>query len=113
MTHRLTFREAEVTRLIRAARKAGETVHRLEVAPDGTLKAFLHPTTESDVDAELDRELEEFRLRLASRPLESRPRAAGRTAQEHLRQRVQTRMEAEKQARPRKRRPSATPASET
>lgn len=58
-TGRVTFREADLARLIRAARKAGETVHRVELAPDGTLRIFLQPSGAS-TDAELDRELDAF-----------------------------------------------------
>ena len=49
------FRQADVTRAVRAAKKAGIDVRSVEIMPDGRISIVaLHPVAEGDdVDAEL------------------------------------------------------------
>jgi hypothetical protein len=41
MTRKLTFRENDVARLVRAARKSGLVPQRVEVSNDGTIKVIV------------------------------------------------------------------------
>lgn len=54
---RCTFRQADLTRAIKAARAAGAEVQQIEIAPDGRI---ILVTGKSLVIDPLDRELAEF-----------------------------------------------------
>jgi hypothetical protein len=57
-----TFRQADVTRAIRAARAGGVDIGRVEIARDGRIVIIAsgHPVVQDD---DLDRELAEFEAR--------------------------------------------------
>jgi hypothetical protein len=55
-----TFRQADVTRAIRAARAGGVDIGRIEIATDGRIVIIAGTAAPSDA---LDRELEDFQVR--------------------------------------------------
>ena len=57
-----TFRQSDITKAIRAARKAGVENVRVEIAKDGGI-VIVTGGAEPAVQDDLDRELEQFRAR--------------------------------------------------
>ena len=57
-----TFRQSDVTKAIRAARKAGVENVRVEIAKDGRI-VIVTGRAQPAVQDDLDRELEQFRAR--------------------------------------------------
>jgi hypothetical protein len=55
-----TFRQAEVTKAVRAVRMAGVDIARVEIATDGRIIIFTTAEVQAAVQDDLDRELEEF-----------------------------------------------------
>jgi hypothetical protein len=56
-----TFRQAEVTKAVRAVRMAGVDIARVEIATDGRIVIFTTAEVQAAaVQDDLDRELEEF-----------------------------------------------------
>jgi hypothetical protein len=57
---RSAFRQADVTRAVRAVRMAGVDIVRVEVATDGRIVIFTTAEAQAAAQDDLDRELEEF-----------------------------------------------------
>ena len=57
-----TFRQSDITKAIRAARKAGVENVRVEIAKDGRI-VIVTGRAQPAVQDDLDRELEQFRAR--------------------------------------------------
>jgi hypothetical protein len=55
-----TFRQADVTKAVKAVRMAGVDIARVEVATDGRIVIFTTAEAQAAVEDELDRELEGF-----------------------------------------------------
>ena len=55
-----TFRQADVTKAVRAVRMAGVDIARVEIAKEGRIVIFTTAEVQAAVQDDLDRELEEF-----------------------------------------------------